>query len=139
MKRSQALIPLSLDHQVSLMLAKQCKNLATASRAEKIQFFSDTQIQFEDLIYQHFYLEESTLFTLQIDVSFSQLCQLLKQEHRQMIVDYEGLLQGNFSNIQAFGQMLYDHTRKEERLLFPMLEKACTPTQLETLMNSGSN
>jgi len=139
MKRDESLAPLSREHQKALLLAQllkldapNYKGLPTsiAGKAEyALQVFS------HDLL-THFTKEEQMLklimnYKPEIDVLIHEIF----EEHEQLrnlflnIPDSTDLK----NDLATIGSVLDAHVRKEERILFPLLQQLCTPIQLQQI------
>lgn len=140
--RHPSLIPLSHDHHHGLALALRCRKQALGrlkplgleglkSRAEECsQFYSAKLVH-------HFRAEEEILFPLlrtQVPESTFLIDQLL-QEHQQIAAVVARLQSdaGLSKTLFDLGDLLERHIRKEERELFPMLEKYVGPEDSERL------
>lgn len=134
MKRSPELIPLSKEHHESLVLAKKCQRTAAAgNRADIEQLCQQIIHTFPDKWEQHFRCEETGIFTLAESHGgeMASLCQQLKQEHERLREIYRAMKEGDYSGLEAFGELLQTHTRKEERELFPLIEASFSDAQLK--------
>jgi len=150
MKRHHDLVSLSHDHHLSLVLAKKCREYAKATPADQIRFLKDNIPIFEDLIYGHFVIEDNTILNIEINVdlnaesitkgdsllAFNSLCTQLKSEHTKMVLMYTALANGELEHMTEFAQLLHQHTRTEERELFPLVEELFTPSQLSCVLNA---
>jgi iron-sulfur cluster repair protein YtfE (RIC family) len=121
MKRIEALIPYSSEHHQSLCLAKQCINTAKTNDAAAIQALCTKIVNtFEAELDEHFKREEHHIFPAvkQHQPELAELCLRLEAEHQQFRDLYESVKTGNYSVLEAFGTLLKEHTRTEERELF---------------------
>lgn len=135
MKRSPELIPLSKEHHESLVLAKKCQRTAAAGNHDDIERLCQQITRtFPDKWEQHFRCEEEGIFTLTENYGgeMSALCQQLKQEHDRLREIYHAMRKGDCSGLNAFGELLQTHTRKEERELFPLIESSFSDEQLKS-------
>jgi iron-sulfur cluster repair protein YtfE (RIC family) len=129
MPRHKSLIPLSHDHHNGLVVALRLKKGGPASpndpwlageenQAPQLLHFSDTELL------NHFALEEEVLFPL-LDVSeeLVSLTRELVEEHTEMRQMLDAIrLSPSTVLLTKFGEMLEKHIRKEERILFPLIE-----------------
>lgn len=129
MQRHEAIAPLSRDHHSSLLLAQLLKKDAPAYRGlpenkeDKARYALE---QFESHIRQHFQQEESMLqLAMDIHPSIGSLAQEIIAEHAELsglflslpaAADPEALMQELALKLEA-------HIRKEERILFPLLQQ----------------
>ena len=130
MKRHEALVQLSRDHHFGLLLCWKLKegikkNIAVERMAAYIKLF------FRHNLDPHFTEEEETVFPV------------LGNDH-PFIADAlteHGVLRGMAGqefktpqDVQAFRDLLEIHIRKEERQIFPEIERQATPKQLAELL-----
>jgi hemerythrin-like domain-containing protein len=140
MKRINQLLPLSKEHHLSLTLAKKCKDILVRESKQVIRAFSlELKADFDLQWKNHFSVEEETIFNLAQSKGedIAKLCHQLKQEHHQMEVMVKDIAQGNVALLHDFGELLHDHTRCEERVLFPMVETLFTEIELNTILEKS--
>jgi hemerythrin-like domain-containing protein len=130
MKRHKTLVGLSQDHQKGLLLAQVIKKgspeFKTLPNNIKDQVKYTKEIWETDLKF-HFENEENILFPKikGRDYEIDLLIKEVLEDHRLI----KGLIkkldddEGNESTLHKLGQLLNDHIRKEERVLFPKIEK----------------
>jgi len=132
MKRAVALQPLSRDHLKSLLAAKRLReatDVVAASRDFLAFWESDGQ--------HHFRVEEEVLlpgWALHCPVDRVAVARML-EEH---LAIRRGVLraaaaEASIEELAELGQLLDDHVRFEERELFPMIEEALDPGDLNRL------
>ncbi len=141
MKRSPELIPLSKEHHESLVLAKKCQRTAAAGNRDDIeQLCQQITRTFPDKWERHFRREETGIFSLAEahDGEMAALCRHLKQEHEQLREIYRAMKAGDYSGLNAFGELLQTHTRKEERELFPLIESSFSDEQLKSYIATAN-
>ncbi|HFB65722.1 MAG TPA: hemerythrin domain-containing protein [Aeromonadales bacterium] len=141
MKRIKPLQSLSMEHHQSLRLAKKCKDIL-AQTPEEIKIFSQQlQSNFNEQWLKHFKIEEESIFSVarKKGGEIASVCQQLEQEHHTMKNLVEKIAAGEYSLLQQFGQLLHDHTRREERELFPMVEAEFTDDELDNILKFGNN
>lgn len=137
MKRHIALQPLSREHHDALLLAQLLRNdvpdyagLPSGNREKAIYA---TKI-FQETLVRHFEKEE-TIFNqskgLLQDIDI--LIEEIIAEHTTLIRLFHELVPATVSSEQlhSLGQLLNTHIRKEERVLFPLLEQYCPAPLLE--------
>jgi len=133
MKRLKQLQPLSKEHHQSLVLAQKAINAARQGDRNSIDKLCQQIVNsYPDDWKIHFKIEEDSIFHV-IDKLLNshdpqqqkilKLCTQLEKEHRQMDIYYEQLKSGDNSVLGDFGSVLKQHTRTEERELFPLLEQ----------------
>lgn len=132
MKRHPALIPLSREHQPALLLAQVLKKDAPAfngmpsTLADKAVF----ALKMYTLNLQgHFAKEEAMLGSIKnthagIDTLTEEIC----AEHRHLSAAFLALDKTDHTveELDALGNALDDHIRKEERILFPLIQEHCS-------------
>ncbi len=133
MKRRPELIPLSKEHHESLVLAKKCQRTAAAGKRGDIALLCQQIVRtFSGKWEQHFRSEETGIFSLAeaCGGEMAILCGQLRQEHDRLREIHRAMKGGDCSGLNAFGELLQTHTRKEERELFPLLEASFSDEQL---------
>jgi iron-sulfur cluster repair protein YtfE (RIC family) len=140
MKRHESLYKLSHEHHRGLLLAQLIKKNAPRYRGlpNTLKGKVEYTINFykNDLI-KHFRAEEKILFQAvqaknqEIDSLFEEIF----NEHnliRDLVLSLnEG--SNHKDTLDKLGNLLTKHIRKEERLLFPMIEEALTGAELKKL------
>lgn len=127
-KRTEYIVPLSRDHHAGLLFCWKIKegvrkNIPGERILAYVNFFSEQHLR------PHFREEEALLFS-RID---DDLCRRGKTEHRML---EERIIQLNRRGAQAqeylsFAELLSNHIRFEERVLFPYLEATLPPATLK--------
>lgn len=134
MKRDQALIPLSHDHQhalaCALALKRATSDSAESAAGEFLRFW-------ESEGRRHFRIEEEVLlpaFAEHADVRIDAVARVLL-DHTVIRRDVRRVEQGarDAALLNAIGQMLDEHVRHEERVLFPMIEETLPAGDLQAL------
>ena len=139
-KRHKALQPLSRDHHQGLILAQQLKKDAPqykgmpATIEDKKNY---TILFYNNELKKHFEEEEEILFPLaknktpEVDILINEIV----NEHRKMenLVNEIQMATDLVIVFDEFGRLLEKHIRKEERELFPAIEKILTEGQLSEL------
>jgi len=125
MKRLQALIPLSHDHQHALVEARQLRRAAardddpSGAALAFVRFFRTSSVP-------HFREEEEALFPLVVDVKEARalLVQALL-DHQRLHALVAALEAGGDvrGTMREVGERLEAHVRLEERELFPLIER----------------
>ncbi len=136
MKRAHALTELSREHHQSLRLAK--RTLDTLSRGDPEEIHAlcrEIAAGFDQEWERHFADEEAAIFevTRKMGGRIHQLGEQLVEEHRRMREMARRMQAGDCSPLRAFGELLRDHTRLEERELFPLVEQLFTPEQMTAI------
>ncbi len=139
MKRDEALAPLSRDHHGSLILAQLLKKDAPVYRelpTEPWDKAKYAQEQFEAHIKDHFRKEEEMLDKVKdCHAEVTVLADEIKNEHQQLATLFSSLTNSIdlVNTLDKLAVTLQDHIRKEERVLFPMLQQHCTAEQLQEI------
>ena len=130
-RRHPALIPVARDHHECLILAQRLMHGTTASERDWPREAAPQAALlarfFERHLRDHFAAEEDLVFPAARSAggeAESLVVQLLA-EHREMAGLVEQLavnLQVTAAELAAFGQLLNDHIRLEDRQLFPLME-----------------
>ncbi|VAW61337.1 hypothetical protein MNBD_GAMMA09-727 [hydrothermal vent metagenome] len=139
MKRINQLQPLSKEHHQSLRLAKKCRDVInTKSNTDIIAFAVQLKNDFNTQWKKHFLIEEKYIFSTAKSKGgeISEICQRLEKEHRRLEALVEKISAGDIQLLPDFGALLHDHTRMEERKLFPMVEDTFTPAELDNIIKN---
>lgn len=146
MKRHPALIPLSHDHHHGLILAQLCKkgspeykNLPKTTEEKRtyaINFYN-TELT------THFREEEEILFPVVKgkDAEADSLIDEIISEHRKLeklVKELESTGEPE-DKLDEFGNLLEQHIRKEERVLFQDIQKLLTEDELDTIHEKINN
>jgi hemerythrin-like domain-containing protein len=144
MKRIEQLRPLSMEHHLSLVLAN--KAIKTATHGDEVNIKTLCQQianEFERRWEAHFIKEELSIFTLFEDKYRSSLVaetpddanltDLLREQHNQMRTMSAEMHEGRTDQLAEFGRLLRDHTRLEERRLFPLVSDLFTTQELNLI------
>lgn len=136
MKRHEALAPLSREHHSALILAQLLKKDAPAYKglltalnektAYALQMFTAT-------LQLHFTNEEEMLDKIRnVHIEIDKLSDEIFTEHQQLKKMFLSLDKTNNTSeeLDTLGQALDDHIRKEERLLFPLIQQHCSEAAL---------
>lgn len=137
MKRHPALVSLSREHHQSLRLAKQCLDTAEQGDEKQCQALCKHIVSIFDAEWdRHFRNEEKTIFdiTATLQGKIHELGTQLVAEHEQMRLMANRMQQGDCRQLAAFGELLKNHTRTEERELFPLVETAFDDDQLDKIL-----
>lgn len=139
MKRDEALAPLSRDHHGSLILAQLLKKDAPVYRELPTEPWDKAKYalqQFEEHIKDHFRKEEEMLEKVKgCYQEVTILTDEIKKEHQQLAALFSSLTNSIdlVNTLDELAVTLQDHIRKEERVLFPMLQQHCTAEQLQEI------
>lgn len=133
MKRSPQLEPLSDDHHNALVLARRCRHAAesAASEASVAELWHELRRRFAAELEPHFAVEERLLLPALTDAGESALAERTRGEHarlRALVASAPAA-----ERAAAFGKLLHDHVRFEERTLFPRAEAVLPAPLLEAV------
>ncbi len=146
MKRHKSLYPLSHDHHQGLILAQIIKKNAPKYKnlpdtiAGKVEY----TINFYNIeLVKHFRQEEEILFLASKgkDKNIDSLIDEIISEHRKIESLVESLKIKNNGEelLDELGNLLESHIRKEERELFPGIEKLLTENELNNIAEALKN
>ncbi|MBK8610730.1 MAG: hemerythrin domain-containing protein [Chitinophagaceae bacterium] len=139
MKRHESIAPLSRDHHRSLILAQLLKKNAPVYRdlpenaKDKAAY---AQQQFKEHIEKHFEQEELMLDKVKgIHREIDKLAVEIIHEHRVLRELFKSSGESPVENekLNNLGNKLEGHIRKEERVLFPLLQQYCTEEKLQEI------
>ncbi|MFK5987009.1 MAG: hemerythrin domain-containing protein [Pseudomonadota bacterium] len=154
MKRIEQLQILSKEHHQSLVLSQKAIKASNSGDMELISLLCKKIVNdFPSVWKLHFQIEEESIFNdfeqrsiLENNSSENeklqqiiQLCKKLQQEHLIMVEYYEQMKAGNYQLLGEFGILLKQHTRTEERQLFPLLENFLSPEELNKVYLTSVN
>lgn len=135
MKRHESIAPLSREHHANLILAQLLKSDVEdykglpSSPEDKRTYALD--IYYKE-IKNHFLKEEKVFDLISHHTELSNALSELKEEHK-IIADYfENLPLDNSlpEKLNELGIALDNHIRKEERIVFPLIQKVCSEEEL---------
>ena len=130
-KRSKALIPLSKDHHDGLLLVfKIRQGIKFKVTPKRISNYCSWF--WNHHLIPHFAKEEEVLGPKMNNLIY--LRQQLFNEHQVIKEAVENLGKGNsYDNLESFANILNEHIRFEERVLFTELEKSLTEDELRNI------
>ncbi len=133
-RRHEELIPLSHGHHHGLVMSLRVRRelARAASDAETLGQLARALISFfESDLVPHFAAEEEGLFPImEENLGRLELLEELRKEHERFRAWIEELRNSaSAETLRAFGVLLHDHIRKEERILFPIFEARMPPQQ----------
>ena len=138
-KRHETLKPLSRHHMIGLHLALKFKRAGTKeSRLTLEEIIEDAREFWVPDGNEHFREEEEVLLPAYSefgDINDSEIVTMLV-EHVLIRAGMNKLLEENERDIEKMhelGKLLEEHIRREERIIFPMIEKNLPEDKLEEL------
>lgn len=132
MRRIPELTELSREHHQSLRLARHCLQAVEQGDHDRVRALcKEIGETFDETWNRHFNQEEEAIFSVtdKMDGEIQTLGRRLTEEHRKMRALVQRMQQGDCSALRAFGELLRDHTRLEERQLFPLVEAQFSKAQ----------
>lgn len=131
MKRHEALVQVSRDHHFGLLLCwklKQgiSKDISVERMAKYIALF------FSHNLDPHFAEEEETVFKI-LGESHPMIAEALAEHQSMREMVHRGF--SSIAEVQDFRDLLENHIRREERQIFPEIERQATNQQLQDLIN----
>ncbi len=141
MKRIEQLRSLSKEHHLSLVLAsKALKAAKSGDKTAVEQLCQQVADEFDCHWDEHFKKEERTIFSIIEDKYKNLLAEenvdlhiRLRKQHDQMRKMADEMKKGRIDQLAEFGQLLKDHTRLEERVLFPLISALFTAKELDAI------
>jgi len=139
MKRHEALIPLSREHHGALLLAQVLKSDVPDYKgmptlpAEKAAYALEA---FNNTLQPHFKKEEMLMQkVMHLNERLDTLVAEILREHIELTEAFQHLNQSQNleRSLHLLGEKLSEHIRKEERVLFPLIEESCTTRLLNEL------
>ncbi|MFC3039695.1 hemerythrin domain-containing protein [Virgibacillus xinjiangensis] len=138
-KRHESLYPLSHHHHHALFMALQLRRIGTEkSKLTADEMKNNLEYFWERDGNQHFRDEEEILLPV-----YAQHDSVERQEISEMLMEHV-IIRSHIQQILAseedptslmnhLGQLLETHIRKEERVIFPMIEKALPEEELKRM------
>ena len=139
MKRVEAFAPLSRDHHGTLILAQLLKRNAPVFRGLPVNTLGKVayaQQQFETHIKKHFQQEETILEMVKgCKEKIEVIAEEIKNEHQHLSLLFDSLNAARDIEqaMNTLAVKLEDHIRKEERILFPLLQQYCSEELLQEI------
>lgn len=133
MKRSSALIRLSREHHLALVLAKRARHMNAENSEAASQFMTEVFDIFTRELEPHFQAEEGALLPALVSAGEIDLVRRTLAEHEELRLLAERLKAKDVSCLRRFGEALEAHVRFEERELFGLAESVLTPEALATI------
>lgn len=139
MKRAAQLQDLSREHHASLVMAKKIAEVAAqGSEAELLAAIESVKDYYENELEEHIQHEERTIFA-PIFKEYQEhigLATSLLKEHGFIRMLIPALKPETArKDLAEFAEVLKNHTRIEERELFPLVESLFSETQLDAILN----
>ncbi|QDU86609.1 hypothetical protein Pla163_37600 [Planctomycetes bacterium Pla163] len=119
MKRCAELRDLSEDHHHGLVLARRCRRAAAIGDQNVVATaWADARLRFERELAPHFAAEEAALLPALRAVGASDVADRIASEHAALRASMAPGADRGAGALDAFGTLLHDHIRFEERVVF---------------------
>ena len=139
MKRAEQLQDLSREHHGSLVMAKRIAEIAESGDDAAISEAIETvKNYYESELEVHFQHEERTIFApifKEYREHIGIATQLLKEHGAMRMLMPKLHAASAREDLAEFATMLKNHTRMEERELFPIVEAHFSDEQLDAILN----
>lgn len=126
MKRHPFLISLSREHHRGLVLARRAARWAGSDSATRSAAWTAVRAAFEAELEPHFRDEELRLLP-RLDGARDDLVSRTRGDHERL--RHLALHGRGPGDLRAFGELLKEHIRFEERQLFPAIEATLEPLE----------
>lgn len=139
MKRHEALIPLSREHHGTLILARLLRSDAPPYKGLPLDAKGKAEYAlkyYHNELIEHFEQEEKMIPMLNgVNASLDSLLACMKLEHQELHSLFSSLDQNHelSSQLDLIGRALESHVRKEDRVLFPLIQESCTEEELNKI------
>ena len=139
MKRAEQLQELSREHHGSLVMAKNIIDVVeNGTDDDLLKAIEMVTKYYDDELEVHFQHEEHTIFApiFKHYQEYIEVSKVLLKEHGYMRLLIPKLkIETAREDLANFAVVLKNHTRVEERELFPVIEKSFTDEQLDAVLN----
>jgi hemerythrin-like domain-containing protein len=142
MKRHSSIVSLSRDHHGALILARLLQKNAPAYKdlpgdVKGKAVYATEKYQTELL--DHFLTEEKSLLdqVIGVDKRIDELATQIHAEHTVLRALFEMIPSSKNleDDLDSLGRALENHIRKEERVLFPLIQETCDEALLNHIQN----
>ena len=139
MKRHEALIPLSRDHHGTLILARLLRSDAPPYKGLPHDAEGKAEYalkHYREELLKHFEQEEKMIpVVMGINPSLDSLLACMKTEHQELHSLFNSINpdQELSTQLDVIGRALESHVRKEDRVIFPLIQESCTEEVLNKL------
>lgn len=120
MKRHEYLVDLSREHQQALQLGLNAKRVSNADQLAAVM--QTYQEQFITLHEPHFAEEEQRLLPKLREAGETELVERVEKDHAELRAYAASIPNWDIATANAFGELMMNHVRFEERTLFPRFE-----------------
>jgi len=139
MKRHEALIPLSRDHHGTLILARLLRSDAPPFKGLPLDTKGKVEYalkHYREELLEHFEQEEKMIPMIKgINATLDSLLACMKAEHQELHSLFNSINQDQelSAQLDVIGRALESHVRKEDRVIFPLIQESCTEELLNKL------
>jgi len=139
MKRHEALIPLSREHHGTLILARLLRSDAPPFKGLPLDPKGKAEYamkHYREELLDHFEKEEKMIPMLKgVNATLDNLLACMKAEHQELhsLFNSINLDQDLSTQLDVIGRALESHVRKEDRVIFPLIQESCTEEDLDKL------
>lgn len=139
MKRHEALIPLSREHHGTLILARLLRSDAPPFKGLPIDAKGKAEYamkHYQKELLKHFEQEEKMIPMLKgVNTTLDSLLACMKDEHQELhsLFNSINIDQDLPAQLDVIGRTLESHVRKEDRVIFPLIQECCTEEVLNKL------
>lgn len=139
MKRHEALIPLSRDHHGTLILARLLRSDAPPFKELPLEAKGKAEYalkHYREELLEHFEQEEKMIPMLKgVNATLDSLLACMKAEHQELHSLFNSINpdQELSAQLDVIGRALESHVRKEDRVIFPLIQESCTEELLNKL------
>lgn len=134
MKRSPELRDLSVDHHHGLVLARTARNAGAGTKVLTVEeAWAKVDATFAEHLEPHFRIEETLIAPALEAAGEGDLVRRLHEEHAALRGFLHPAGERSAAELKRFGDLLDDHIRFEERILFDIAEKKLRPETLRAV------
>lgn len=138
MHRARQLRALSREHNAALVLARGARRAASAGALADVRAcWERLEHNWATEMRRHFAAEEQQIVPLLVCMGEARLARLLLREHRAIGRAIEDRSRWNRACLAALADVLRAHVRREERRVFPIVERHADAATLEALAAHG--
>ena len=135
MKRADALIPLSSEHHVALVLARQAVTAATDTATQQTQVIERTLNAWDQHIIDHLVTEETSLLPALEAAGERAAAATARAQHAALRALIERLRRHDACALAPWGEQMREHVKFEERSLFPLAERSLDLTAMRDALH----
>jgi hypothetical protein len=137
MKRARELKPLSEEHHLALVLARAAKRAADIE-GPLDETWRRISAEYEQQLAPHFRVEEDMLVPPLRELGEYEMVDRLLEDHRKLKAFIESPVH-SATALRAFGELLDQHVRYEEREVFERAQQILSPADLARVFEAYQN